>query len=169
MHAGQVKSRPLPVRHAQMHYQKFSVSLGQGTRAAAPLISRSAFSRIIWGPCRHHSAQRNYQLRQLYQISRSQANGGVRTLAKSATAMQQADTQPRVAVVTTFGCPHCKAAKGALQAAGIPYEELELSGNLEALNTVKRLTGRATVPQVYGSSAQFVMPVCWSQRGVSVK
>ncbi len=61
---------------------------------------------------------------------------------------EQVPERPRVAVVTTLGCPYCKKAKAALQAAGVPYEELELSGNLAALNRIKQLTGQTTVPQV---------------------
>lgn len=59
------------------------------------------------------------------------------------------DAMPRVAVVTTLGCPYCKKAKAALRNAGVPFEELELSEQLEVLTRIKQLTGQATVPQVW--------------------
>jgi hypothetical protein len=38
--------------------------------------------------------------------------------------------------------------KDALTTAEIEYEEIELSGQLKLLESIKRTTGRSTVPQV---------------------
>ncbi|KAK9830046.1 hypothetical protein WJX72_009394 [[Myrmecia] bisecta] len=66
-----------------------------------------------------------------------------------AQATTESKTTAPVTVITTSGCPHCKRAKEALKEAGIPYEEVELSGNLNLLNKIKEATGRRTVPQVF--------------------
>lgn len=76
---------------------------------------------------------------------------------------------PKVAVLTTLGCPYCKRAKAALAAAGVPYEELDLTDQPEALALVKQLTGQSTVPQVgwgvgvggaRGALCSFFFPCC---------
>jgi len=38
--------------------------------------------------------------------------------------------------------------KDALSGTGIEYEEIELSGQLKLLESIKKTTGRTTVPQV---------------------
>ncbi|PRW45346.1 hypothetical protein C2E21_6023 [Chlorella sorokiniana] len=55
----------------------------------------------------------------------------------------------RVALITKPGCPHCKRSKAALQEAGLPFEQYELSDQLEVLAAIKAATGQATVPQVF--------------------
>lgn len=55
---------------------------------------------------------------------------------------------PQVAVVTTVGCAYCKRAKDALRQAGVAYEEVELSRDLELLRSIQQATGVRTVPQV---------------------
>lgn len=50
------------------------------------------------------------------------------------------------------GCPHCARAKRALDAAGIPYEELVL-GRDATMRSVEAMTGRRTVPQVWVDGA----------------
>ena len=59
-----------------------------------------------------------------------------------------AEAPSQVAVITTLGCPYCRRAKAALGEANIAYEEIELSGDLDLLATVKRTSGQSTVPQV---------------------
>jgi glutaredoxin len=54
---------------------------------------------------------------------------------------------PRVAVITTQGCKFCRQAKASLDAAGLGYEEIELSGAPEVLAAIKSATGQSTVPQ----------------------
>jgi hypothetical protein len=47
--------------------------------------------------------------------------------------------EPLVAVITTVGCPYCKKTKAALDAAGIPHREYELSEKLEVLPSLDQL------------------------------
>jgi len=56
--------------------------------------------------------------------------------------------QPKVAIFTKAGCPHCARAKTALQAAGMTYREIDIAGagGMEALRAI---TGAGTVPQVF--------------------
>eukprot|EP00884_Botryococcus_braunii_P017002 jgi/Botrbrau1/3986/Bobra.0365s0058.2 len=56
---------------------------------------------------------------------------------------------PCVAVITTVGCSYCAKVKTALREENIPFEEVELSSNLELLRKIKETTGRRTVPQVF--------------------
>ncbi|EFN52965.1 hypothetical protein CHLNCDRAFT_137357 [Chlorella variabilis] len=63
--------------------------------------------------------------------------------------MAAATAAPQVAIITTLGCPYCKKAKAAMQAAGIPYQEYELSEQLEVLSKIKATTGQSTVPQIF--------------------
>jgi len=63
-------------------------------------------------------------------------------------AAAQPAAEPRVAVITTLGCAFCKRAKDALRSAGVPFEEVELSQDLDLLRSIKKSTGLRTVPQV---------------------
>ena len=62
-----------------------------------------------------------------------------------------------VVVVTTLGCQYCKRAKDALQQAGIAFEEVEAGTQLDLLQTIKRSTGKSTVPQVLSTAASAAM------------
>lgn len=53
-----------------------------------------------------------------------------------------------VSVITKPGCPYCAAAKQLLADKGMPYEEVVL-GHDATLRTVRALTGKETVPQVF--------------------
>ncbi len=53
-----------------------------------------------------------------------------------------------VTVFTRPGCPHCARAKAALKEHGCAYEEIEL-GNEASTHTLRAVTGRTTVPQVF--------------------
>jgi glutaredoxin 3 len=55
----------------------------------------------------------------------------------------------RVEVFTTRMCSSCVRAKRLLRVRGIPYEEIDVSGD-EAMRTdLVRRTGRRTVPQIF--------------------
>lgn len=54
-------------------------------------------------------------------------------------------------IFSTQGCQYCRRAKAALDGAGIPYQDIDLSMQLDALGEVKKATGRNTVPQVYNA------------------
>lgn len=46
------------------------------------------------------------------------------------------------------GCPHCARAKKALESHGVAYEDVSL-GKGTTLSTVRAVSGRGTVPQVF--------------------
>ncbi len=53
-----------------------------------------------------------------------------------------------VSVITKPGCPYCAAAKKLLAEHGMDYEEISL-GHDATLRTVRAITGKDTVPQVF--------------------
>jgi glutaredoxin-like protein len=56
---------------------------------------------------------------------------------------------PEPAVVFTKpGCPHCARARAALDSHGIAYEEVTLGKGI-TFSTVRAVSGRGTVPQVF--------------------
>lgn len=56
----------------------------------------------------------------------------------------------RVQVFTTAQCPYCASAKALLVRRGIPFEEVDVTGDAEARERLVRLTGgRRTVPQIF--------------------
>lgn len=46
-------------------------------------------------------------------------------------------------------CSSCVRAKRLLDSTGTRYTEIDLTGDLEGLQRVARLTGRTTLPQVF--------------------
>ncbi len=57
--------------------------------------------------------------------------------------------KPRsVALFTKPGCSFCARAKGALEAAGMDYEEIVM-GTDASIVSLRAITGRETVPQIY--------------------
>ena len=60
----------------------------------------------------------------------------------------QATTSEPVAIITKPGCPFCAKAKALLAEKGFDYEEFTLGQNAN-LTTLKALSGRETVPQVF--------------------
>lgn len=54
-----------------------------------------------------------------------------------------------VVVYTTTSCPFCVAAKALLQAKGIPFQEIDVTNNVELRQEVIRRSGRRTVPQIF--------------------
>ena len=56
---------------------------------------------------------------------------------------------PEPAVIfTRAGCPHCARAKQVLEGNGVVYEEVQL-GKGVTFSTVRAVSGRGTVPQVF--------------------
>jgi len=53
-----------------------------------------------------------------------------------------------VAIISRPGCPHCARAKSLLDERGIAYEDISL-GKGVTFSTVRAVTGRGTVPQVF--------------------
>ncbi len=53
-----------------------------------------------------------------------------------------------ITLLTRPGCPHCERAKGLLDERGWLYEEIALGGDL-TMDSVRAISGRSTVPQIY--------------------
>jgi glutaredoxin-like protein len=53
-----------------------------------------------------------------------------------------------VSIITKPGCPFCAKAKEMLEAKGMGYEEISL-GHDATLRSLRAITGRDTVPQVF--------------------
>ena len=53
-----------------------------------------------------------------------------------------------VSIITKPGCPYCAKAKAALADKGLVYEEIVLGKNATSV-TLKAISGRSTVPQVF--------------------
>jgi glutathione-dependent peroxiredoxin len=53
-----------------------------------------------------------------------------------------------VVIFSRPGCPHCARAKGALESRGIAYEDVSLGKGI-TFSTVRAVSGRGTVPQVF--------------------
>ncbi len=60
---------------------------------------------------------------------------------------QQIKPQP-ISIFTKPGCPFCTKAKMLLQQHGMAYEEIVL-GNEVTMTTLKAVSGRTTVPQIF--------------------
>ena len=57
---------------------------------------------------------------------------------------------PPVEIYTTRFCPYCVAAKALLKRKGVPFTEIDVSGNYELRQKmVERAHGRMTVPQFF--------------------
>ena len=76
--------------------------------------------------------------------------------ARSDDASSSAPPAPVVAVVTTSGCPHCRRAKTALDAANVAFVEIDASAPDGAiLDASRAASGMRTVPQVFVGGAIF--------------
>ena len=54
-----------------------------------------------------------------------------------------------VKIYTTRTCGFCFAAKELFEAKGIPYEEIDVTGDAKARAWLREATGRETVPQIF--------------------
>mmetsp|Transcript_5027 Transcript_5027/g.12695 ORF Transcript_5027/g.12695 Transcript_5027/m.12695 type:complete len:489 (-) Transcript_5027:53-1519(-) len=57
--------------------------------------------------------------------------------------------QGTVTVISIQGCPHCRNAKTLLGELGVPYTDLDVSGNSAMRAWVLEKTGKRTVPQIF--------------------
>jgi glutaredoxin 3 len=56
----------------------------------------------------------------------------------------------RIDIYTTRYCGYCRAAKALLKRKGVPFTEIDVSGDYEARGRmVDRAGGRYTVPQIF--------------------
>ena len=57
---------------------------------------------------------------------------------------------PPVEIYITRYCPYCVSAKALLTRKGVPFTEIDVSGNWELRQKmVERAHGRMTVPQIF--------------------
>ena len=56
---------------------------------------------------------------------------------------------PPVTVYTTRVCPYCVAAKRLLATRGIPFSEIDVTGDHSKRAWLVEATGRKTVPQIF--------------------
>ncbi len=54
-----------------------------------------------------------------------------------------------VRLYSTMICPYCIRAKLLLKARGIPYEDIDVTGDSQARAWLVQMTGRRTVPQIF--------------------
>lgn len=55
----------------------------------------------------------------------------------------------KVLIYTAVPCGYCTAAKGFFEKQGIPYEEVDLTGDRDARMGLIERTGQRTVPQIF--------------------
>lgn len=55
----------------------------------------------------------------------------------------------KVTVYTTDYCPYCTRAKQLLEREGVPFTELDVTGDDERRVWLMNTTGRRTVPQIF--------------------
>jgi glutaredoxin 3 len=56
------------------------------------------------------------------------------------------NTKTKVIMYSKVPCPYCVAAKNFLNGNGIPFEEIDLTGQEEEILRIKEQTGWRTVP-----------------------
>ena len=54
-----------------------------------------------------------------------------------------------VTVYTTLFCPYCTAAKSLLTKKGVPFEEIDATGNPDLRQDIMERSGQHTVPQIF--------------------
>ena len=56
---------------------------------------------------------------------------------------------PEIVIYTTAFCPYCHAAKDLLNRKGVPYKEIDVTGDPEGRRRMTERAGRRTVPQIF--------------------
>lgn len=54
-----------------------------------------------------------------------------------------------VKIYTTLFCPYCTAAKSLLTKKGVPFEEIDATGNPDLRQEIRERSGQHTVPQIF--------------------
>ena len=54
-----------------------------------------------------------------------------------------------VKIYTTLFCPYCTAAKSLLTKKGVPFEEIDATGNPDLRQEIMERSGQHTVPQIF--------------------
>ncbi len=55
----------------------------------------------------------------------------------------------KVTIYSSDFCGYCRAAKRLFESKGIPYEEIDLSGDDAGRDALRVRTGRTSVPQIF--------------------
>ena len=56
---------------------------------------------------------------------------------------------PNIQIYSTQQCPFCVNAKTLLQTKGLPYEEVDVSADIERMQEMIQRSGNRTVPQIF--------------------
>ena len=54
-----------------------------------------------------------------------------------------------VTLYTTDSCPYCRLAEQFLTARGVPFKQIDVTGDDQARTRLVELSGRRTVPQIF--------------------
>ncbi|MFM8314670.1 MAG: glutaredoxin domain-containing protein [Deltaproteobacteria bacterium] len=55
----------------------------------------------------------------------------------------------RIVIYSKVPCPYCTAAKQFFNGKGVPFTEIDLTGNFEEMAKLKKKTGHMTFPQIF--------------------
>jgi glutaredoxin 3 len=56
---------------------------------------------------------------------------------------------PKVTMYSTPYCPYCVMARRLLTQKGVPFEDIDVTGDTEKRRWLVEATGRRTVPQIF--------------------
>jgi glutaredoxin 3 len=54
-----------------------------------------------------------------------------------------------VIIYTTPYCPYCVRAKAHLRQKGVPFQEVDVAGDMQKRAWLRQVTGRTSVPQIF--------------------
>ena len=54
-----------------------------------------------------------------------------------------------IQIYSTQQCPYCVRAKALLQAKGLPYEEIDVSADIDVMQEMVERSGNRSVPQIF--------------------
>ena len=54
-----------------------------------------------------------------------------------------------IQIYSTQQCPYCVRAKALLQAKGLPYEEIDVSADIDVMQEMVQRSGNRSVPQIF--------------------
>ena len=115
--------------------------------AATSLAMSSSAARAVASPRPASRRAASADPRAVRVVRAVSSSGDARSDDASSSSAPPA---PVVAVVTTSGCPHCRRAKTALDAANVAFVEIDASAPDGAiLDASRAASGMRTVPQVF--------------------
>ena len=54
-----------------------------------------------------------------------------------------------IQIYSTQQCPYCVRTKALLQAKGLPYEEIDVSADIDVMQEMVERSGNRSVPQIF--------------------